>query len=123
MFCQPLYWDKYKGERMTVYVVQEVRGRNVLDAERFGKLELLMLEGSQVVLSSGPTTKRLKKKLKDFNDDDYLLLAGDPVVIGIACAIAADNNRGFFKCLKWDKMEFKYYPVEVDLYQKGEIDG
>ncbi len=50
---------------MTVFVVQEVTGRNILSAEKFGKLELLLPEGSQLVLSTGPTVKRLtyKKKL------------------------------------------------------------
>ena len=32
---------------MTVYVVQEVSGRNILSAEKFGDLELLLTEGSQ----------------------------------------------------------------------------
>jgi len=107
---------------MTVYVVQEVIGRNVLSAEKFGDLELLLPEGSQLVLSTGPTVKRLRYKLRNFNDDDYLLLIGDPSAIGIACAIAATNNRGQFKCLKWDKREYKYYPVEVNLNERGEID-
>jgi len=107
---------------MTVYVVQEVVGRNVLSAEKFGDLELLLPEGSQLVLSTGPTVKRLRYKLRNFNDDDYLLLIGDPSAIGIACAIAATNNRGQFKCLKWDKREYKYYPVEVNLNERGEID-
>ena len=30
----------YKGESMTVFVVQEVPGRNILSAEKFGDLEL-----------------------------------------------------------------------------------
>ena len=105
--------------RMAVYVVQEVVGRNVLSAEKYGKLELLLPEGSQLVLSTGPTVKRLNRKLKNFCDDDYLLLIGDPSIIGIACAIAASYNRGRFKCLKWDKREYRYYPLEVDMYQKG----
>ena len=107
---------------MTVFVVQEVPGRNILSAEKFGDLELLLPEGSQLVLSTGPTVKRLNRKLKNFCDDDYLLLIGDPSIIGIACAIAASYNRGRFKCLKWDKREYKYYPIEVNLYEKGEID-
>ena len=82
---------------MTVYVIQEVAGRNVLSAEKYGKLELLLPEGSQLVLSTGPTVRRLNKKLKDFCDDDYLLLIGDPSIIGIACAVAAGYNRGRFK--------------------------
>jgi phage-related protein len=36
--------------------------------------------------------------------------------------MAASYNRGRFKCLKWDKREYKYYPIEVNLYEKGEID-
>ena len=91
---------------MTVYVVQEVPGRNILSAEKFGELELLLPEGSQLVLSTGPTVKRLNYKLRNFNDDDYLLLMGD----------------GKFKCLKWDRREYKYYPLEVNLYERGEID-
>ena len=113
----------FKSElRMAVYIVQEVMGKNVLSAEKYGKLELLLPQGSQLVLSTGPTVRRLHKKLKDFCDDDYLLLIGDPSIIGIACAMAAGYNRGRFKCLKWDKREYKYYPIEVNLYEKGEID-
>jgi len=107
---------------MTVYVVQEVKSRNILSAEKFGTLELLLPEGSQLVLSTGPTVRRLRYRLRNFNDDDYLLLIGDPSAIGIACAVAATNNRGQFKCLKWDKREYKYYPVEVNLNERGEID-
>ena len=120
MFCQ--WYMQIKGERMTVYVVQEVPGRNILSAEKFGDLELLLPEGSQLVLSTGPTVRRLNYKLRNFNDEDYLLLMGDPSAIGIACAIAATQNRGKFKCLKWDRREYKYYPIEVNLYERGEID-
>ena len=131
-------WDK-KGERMVkdvvdinfltkplmsgkVFVVQEVSGRNILSAEKYGELELLLPNNSQIVLSSGPTVRRLNQKLKNFSDDDYLVLMGDPSAIGIACAIASSNNRGRFKCLKWDKREFRYYPVQINLYEKGQID-
>ena len=131
-------WDK-KGERMVkdvvdinfltkplmsgkVFVVQEVSGRNILSAEKYGELELLLPNNSKLVLSSGPTVRRLNQKLKNFSDDDYLLLMGDPSAIGIACAIASSNNRGRFKCLKWDKREFRYYPVQINLYEKGQID-
>ena len=105
---------------MAVYVVQEVKGRNILSAQEYGQLKLLLPEGSQVVLSSGPTVRKLKTKLKDFCDDDYLLLMGDPAAIGIACSIAADMNRGRYKCLKWDKIEATYYPIEIDLYNREE---
>jgi len=28
-------------------------------------------------------------------------------------------TNGQFNLLKWDRREFKYYPIEFDLYQKG----
>ena len=54
--------------------------------------------------------------------EDYLLLIGDPAAIGVACSIAAYFNRGRFNILKWDRQEGIYYPVEIDLHQKGELD-
>ena len=28
-------------------------------------------------------------------------------------------TNGQFNMLKWDKREYRYYPLEVDMYQKG----
>ena len=50
---------------MTVFVVQEVPGRNILSAENYGKLELLLPKGTQLVLSSQPTVNKLKRNRKD----------------------------------------------------------
>ena len=61
-------------------------------------------------------------ELKDFNDNDHLLMMGDPAAMGIACCVAAEMNRGKFKILKWDKMQKRYYSVQVNLNEKGEID-
>jgi len=44
-----------------------------------------------------------------------LLCMGDPTAIGMATAVAARHNRGRVKFLKWDKREFTYYPIEVDI--------
>ncbi len=104
-----------------VYIPQ-VMDYNVRSAEKFGELTVMLPDNKQMILASGPLTFKLQQELKDFSDDDYLLLMGDPSAIGIACAVASSNNRGRFKCLKWDKREYKYYPVEVNLYEKGEID-
>jgi len=99
---------------MTVYVLQEM-GRNVRSAEKFGDLKVVLPDNKQIVLSSGPLTFKLKHELKDFNDDDYLLLMGDPAIIALAGAVASDVNGGRFKILKWDRDEKKYYDIEIDL--------
>tara|TARA_R100000306_G_C4359463_1_gene134537 strand:- start:341 stop:655 length:315 start_codon:yes stop_codon:yes gene_type:complete len=104
---------------MTVYVLQEM-GRNVRSAEKFGDLKVLLPDNKQIVLSSGPLTHKLQKELKDFNENDYLLLIGDPAIIAVAGAIVSNINNGKFKVLKWDRDEKKYYDIEIDLRGKHE---
>ena len=107
---------------LTVYITQEVRGRDLSDAAAFGELDILVPAKDQVSLSAQPTVRRMIRKLAKFTDDDYLLLSGDPVCIGVACALAAQNNRGRFRVLKWDRLEAKYYPVDVNLnHRPGEL--
>ena len=99
---------------MTIYVLQEM-GRNIRSAEKFGDLKVVLPDNKQIVLSSGPLTFKLRHELKDFNDNDYLLLMGDPAIIALAGAVASDVNGGKFKVLKWDRDEKRYYDIEIDL--------
>ena len=64
---------------------------------------------------------KLRKILKEYKETDYLLLTGDPAIIGVACSIVSDITNGKYQLLKWDKQERKYYPIEINLYEKGEI--
>ena len=112
-----------------VYVVQEVPGSqagtpkiNITGAMHYGEVKTLLPELSQIIFSPGPLIFKLRKLLKDFKADDYLLLTGDPAIIGVACSIVSDITNGKYKVLKWDKQERKYYPIEINLYEKGEID-
>ena len=118
--------DTYKKEKSldkpTVFLVQENPYISVLGAHEYGEIVVLFESGSQIMFSPQPAIKKLKKKLKDFNDDDHLLMMGDPAAMGIACCIASDMNRGRFKILKWDKMQKRYYSVSVNINEKGEID-
>ena len=106
----------------TVYLVQENPYISVLAAEEYGKIVTLFSSGSQIMFSPQPAIRKLKRKLKDFNDDDHLLMMGDPAAMGIACCIAAEMNRGKFKVLKWDKLQKRYYSLQINLNEKGELD-
>ena len=113
----------------TVYVIQEVAGTksgapkiNIMGAAKYGKFEFLLPEFSQIIFSPGPLIFKLRKALKDFTTEDYLLLTGDPAIIGVACSIVSDMTNGKYNLLKWDKQERQYYPIEINLYEKGEID-
>jgi hypothetical protein len=78
----------------TVFLVQENPYINVLGAAEYGDIVVLFESGQQIMFSPQPAIRKLKRKLKDFDDGDYLLMMGDPAAMGIACCIAAEMNRG-----------------------------
>ena len=117
------------GKTPTVYVIQEIPGTkdgkpkiNIIGASQYGKLKFLLPELSQIIFSPGPLIFKLREKLKNFSQKDYLLLTGDPAIIGVACSIVSDITNGKYNLLKWDKQERKYYPIAINLYEKGKID-
>jgi len=115
-----------------VYVIQEIPGSqagspkiNIMGAASYstsGNFIFLLPEFSQMIFSPGPLIFKLRKGLRNYTPEDYLLLTGDPAIIGVACSIVSDITNGKYNVLKWDKQERKYYPIEINLYEKGEID-
>ena len=112
-----------------VYLVQDVPGTqagtpkiNVTGAMQYGEVRSLLPELSQIIFSPGPLIFKLRKLLKDFKPEDYLLLTGDPAIIGVACSIVSDITNGKYNLLKWDRQERRYYPIKINLYEKGKID-
>ena len=112
-----------------VYVIQEIPGTkegnpriNIMGASEYGEFKFLLPELSQIIFSPGPLIYKLRSLLKNFTTKDYLLLTGDPAIIGVACSIVSDMTNGKYNLFKWDKQERKYYPIEINLYERGKID-
>ena len=112
----------------TVYIIQELPGTkagtpkiNIMSAKEYGDFKFLLPEFSQIIFSPGPLVFKLRKLLKNYQPEDYLLLTGDPAIIGVACSIVSDITSGKYNLLKWDKQERMYYPIKINLYEKGEI--
>ena len=111
-----------------VYVIQHVAGSqagtpkiNIIGAKEYGDFVFLLPEFSQMIFSPGPLIFKLRQGLKNFKEGDHLLLTGDPALIGVACSILSDITNGKYSLLKWDKQERKYYPIQINLYERGEI--
>ena len=121
--------ESRKNKTPIVYVIQEIAGTkegkpkiNIMGASEYGKFNFLLPELSQMIFSPGPLIFKLRKGLKDYTTEDYLLLTGDPAIIGVACSIVSDITNGKFNLLKWDKQERKYYPIHINLFEKGDLD-
>ena len=117
-----------KEGKPTVYVIQEIAGTgegrpkiNIIGAAEFGTFKFLLPELSQIIFSPGPLIFKLRKGLQNYKPRDFLLLTGDPAIIGVACSIVSDITNGKYQLLKWDKQERKYYSININLHEKGEI--
>ena len=125
---ESINYGDIKNSKPIVYVIQEIAGTregrpkiNIMGASQYGTFKFLLPELSQIIFSPGPLIIKLRKSLKDYKSRDYLLLTGDPAIIGVACSIVSDITNGKYNLLKWDKQERRYYPIEINLYERGEI--
>jgi len=123
------YEDIKSNYKPKVYVLQELPGTragspkiNIMSASKFGEFKFLLPEFSQIIFSPGPLIFKLRSLLKDYTIKDYLLLTGDPAIIGVACSIVSEFTNGKYNLLKWDKQDRIYYPIEINLNEKGKID-
>ena len=123
-------YEDITGKKPIVYVIQEIPGTsegrpkiNIIGASQYGEFKFLLPELSQIIFSPGPLIFKLRSLLKNYSQRDFLLLTGDPAIIGVACSIVSDITNGKYKLLKWDKQERKYYPIEINLYERGEIEN
>lgn len=97
-----------------VFVVQD-DGKNFTSALDFGEVTTILQRRDQVTFNARPWVRALINALSDFTCDDYIILVGDPAVIGIACAIVAYRTGGVIPMLKWDRQEQRYFPVTADI--------
>ena len=108
-----------------VYLIQDIPGTgkgepkyNIVGAQKYGDIVSLLPEFSQMIHSPGPLVMKLRTLLKNYTEEDYLLLSGDPAIIGVVCALDSETTNGNYKLLKWDRQEKTYYPIEVNIFQK-----
>ena len=103
----------------TVFVTQENPRVNIDSAAKWGDLETLTNPYDQLHINPSRLVSQIRRNLHGLTEDDWLLAMGDPAIIGVSFAIAAEINQGRGNVLKWDRMEKTYYPVKVQLRGGG----
>lgn len=115
---------------MTVYVVQDHRRydrdsgeyvsvHDLSPAEEFGQLKYL-LTPTAAPWKPESILLDLWEGLKDYGDLDYLLMVGNPVLCGLATAVAADINDGRIRFLQWNGKDQRYTAVEAHVFGVAE---
>lgn len=86
---------------------------NIDPARKFGELNVMLPpEANRLELSS--IVSVLKRMMKDFGPNDYVLALGDPMIIALA-AVLAERAAGTLRLLKWDRMQREYILMETSL--------
>lgn len=97
-----LRMDTYKGELVPKF--------DYRPAEEYGEVEFL-LSPNAGPFQSRSVLNELHKKLCNFSEEDFLLLIGNPVLIGLATAVAADYSDGNINFLQWSGKDRRYVKI------------
>ncbi len=84
-------------------------------AEKFGSL-VYCLNPNEHPFEPESVVGNLHEALKDFNQDDYLILVGNPVILGLATAIASHYNSGNVTFLQWSNRSNDYIPIITRMF-------
>lgn len=87
---------------------------DLASAKKFGELVYLLSPTANPFRSEG-IVNEMRRKLFDFDDRSFLLLIGNPVLIGIATTLAAESNGGKVTVLQWSGKDQDYRPIQLDL--------
>lgn len=105
---------------MTVYVTQELKGRDLSSALMFGELQVVVPAGMDITNSNMDAVIDLVWEVMDKFDctKDYVLLSGDPVVIATVCAVASETTTPDLyplRVLRWDRIDERYIQFDLNL--------
>ena len=101
---------------MTVYVTQELKGRDLSSALEFGELQVVVPASMEVTPENMPEViETVVEAMARFDSEkDYLLLSGDPVVMGLVWQHAADTiYHHCLRVLRWDRIEGRYIEFNI----------
>ena len=88
---------------------------NLEPARQYGDL-VFLLAATADPFNPEPVLEILRERLEPVTADDYLLLVGNPCLIGWATAIAADRTDGRVNLLQWHARERRYLDVRANVF-------
>lgn len=97
----------------TVFVVQESHGKNLVPAKKHGTLKIL-LSYKDTQQEPNIILGKLAERMIDIEEEDFILLIGDPLAIGLTLIAAFD----LVKCinvLRWDRNNYVYEVIKLEI--------
>jgi hypothetical protein len=119
-----------------VFAVQQPTGRDretgaikptmdLTPATEFGELRFILRDFHHPFRDPSGTAAEVRRVLEEeqFGADDWLLLVGNPSLIGLVAAQTAIFTRGRLRLLQWDRPRHRYRPLEAQLGGLDPIPG
>lgn len=89
---------------------------NFATAKEFGELTFLLNPTANPFSPNEGVIAELTDKLHDYNHNDFLVLTGNPILIGWATALAAKINGGKVRFLQWNGRRQMYLEIKGSLF-------
>jgi hypothetical protein len=100
---------------MTVYVTQELKGRDLSSALEFGELQVVV--PASMAITPGNIEEvhdTIIRVMSSFDGrEDHILLSGDPIVMGLVWQTAVEEAWDQYRicslrALRWDRIDSRY---------------
>lgn len=100
------------GNQRTVFVVFADHRKDFSKAEEFGQLRDVFSSVGRNYNASA-LIEHARHVLGQSQPGDYLLVVGDPTLVGICMVVMAELD-GRMNLLRWDRDDFRYSPLSLD---------
>lgn len=104
----PIVYIVQKRQRFDDSLNQYVDAFDLSGVESFGEIKFL-LDYKDSGMAQQPLILKLKRGLRDFTNEDSLLLLGKPALIGAATVVAAQQNQFEVPVLFFEHFTKSYY--------------
>lgn len=102
---QTMRWDERQEKLVEKFDLSPARSHGEI---------VYLLSPTAAPFNPDTVLPELHRKLKTIGPDDHLLLLGNPALIGIVCAIAADYTQGHLNLLQWSNRDGgQYIPIKI----------
>ncbi|CAB4182492.1 hypothetical protein UFOVP1090_16 [uncultured Caudovirales phage] len=98
-----------------VFVIQEQKDKNLLPAEKFGEITVILCQ-RDLERGIDHCIDKLSTAMQDIDSrTDSLILVGKPLMIAIGFHIALHYGDGKVSALNWDPIHYKYIRETISL--------
>jgi hypothetical protein len=99
-------------DHSVVWVVDNSLNKTIKDAVRFGTIEHVFTD---VNVDNIDLVEYARDVLKDFRENDYLCLIGDPKLAAVCVGVIAQNRPGEeLRLLQFDSRTFRYNDIALN---------